>query len=390
MIDSLYNLYLSKMKKIYLLPLFLIFPLFLAGCTDLNIKNQEINKTNFQKTTEVQDASADLQINWFPKIKIDDLGVFTGKVSKPENVCMDVPDSGDYNSLVYYRVGTVLNGKYKGGEVILVTMSQGEGIGCDPDYFYAFRFLQYNNGLIFLDKYSYDINDDPNNISGFKIKADKTKFTIDNDIVIKDLELQDEITGANSSQVLKLFSGEDKKNIYNTTFLDDTKLSKLNYTKDLLIYYDKKIISEDFYIKAKDGISIFYKLQNPLLNDNLKNSNIIWDSTIQNIDKNTKIEFTFDPMNSCEEGSDYVDFVTKNKLETNLVKAGKINGTNYNVYVLKDENSKALKYLNGYLGIIGEVTADTTNYRNSILYFKDSLGIWIRLINTSRTAICGG
>lgn len=225
----------------------------------------------------------------------------------------------------YYEVGTVKEGKYQGGKVIILR-APCDG-PCGP---VGYRLISLPNKIIFLKKYSGELYDGS--------AVDETRVEIDKDYQIPELELPETIRGPKDRQVLTqtrypAFSGS-------ILFFDASGLESVFDNQAVGKVYENPE-NGGYYVKVPDGTLVIYELTADFVEkDNVPQ--IIWSGNI----KNTQ-EYIYTDVGGC--GSrNYISIVSLN-ISQDLKQTG-TNSKGDPIYEFKDPNHQMLKdqYENRY------------------------------------------
>jgi len=150
----------------------------------------------------------------------------------------------------YYKVGTIIDEKYKDGEIILVR-AMPESTMYQPIFY---RFIRQDGNFFLLKKYSVELYDGDGLI--------RSKFNIDEDYTISSLEYPKFIYGDRPRQILEeivgLF-GSNTNEFFTTKNLklvfEDEKLGNVYTTKSVPVADQQLTIFDKygFYLRAPDG-----------------------------------------------------------------------------------------------------------------------------------------
>lgn len=254
----------------------------------------------------------------------------------------------DYYEPEYYEVGTFLEGKYKGGVLIIVlanpnTMSFGGDI---------FRFVKQENTYTLLWKASSEMFDndyppDPNKKNLFYQQDDEYK--------IHTLAFPETINGSKKGQVLYFI-----KYVHGLFDFPQDELQQVFVDPVLGTVYTDSSKAENpqygFYIQAADGTYVEYIIQTPFSGEDGV-QHITW-----NDGTNNTAEYSMTDMTSC--GSrNYASVVTSSGLtwgkgiplnsDNDLVAIGKASNGDI-ILGLKDPNHPAFKWIYENLYLYGD------------------------------------
>lgn len=274
----------------------------------------------------------------------------------------------------YYKVGIFTGGKYKDGELILLS-APWEG----PAFYPAFyRFVSQSGNLILLKKYSDSLYDEDRLI--------RSNFSIDEDYIISPLEFPKSFNGPKSRQVLELQSGIN-------AFFSPNNLRK-SFTDNKLgdVYTSENFAPNDifgkngFYIKSPDGTIKIYSLVVDFIGkDNIPA--ITWEGGNQN-----KNEYTFTDAGGCG-SQNYISVVSDINIG-DLEIIGK-NSKNDAIYKLKDSNHSLLKHIYNdvYTVFSGQQKVSYEEFLSSypVFFWKDPFDRLIKFQNNKfmPVAECG-
>lgn len=184
------------------------------------------------------------EIKWQTLRQIPSLGIF--------NYSSDSNSNYREKSAKYYKVGEFIDGEYKGGDLIL-TSAPYEGPAFYPGFY---RFAKKGRELFLLKKYSDELYD--------MDQMDKSRFTIDEEYDIPELNFPKLIKGPKSRQYLE--QDEVVRALMNLTNLKiaivDQVFGNVYTTDDALRAPGGDIfINNGFYIEAADGTARVYALK---------------------------------------------------------------------------------------------------------------------------------
>lgn len=245
------------------------------------------------------------------------------------------------SSAKFYNVGTFKSGQYQ-GDYLIVAILPCVDLCTSP----VVRFVQDQKSgqtkYVALKNYS----DPLDNLDDVVI--DKTKFSVDSETKISDLEIPKNLTGPKPNQNLILasntgFSGNYQ--IFNATNLkpvyQDPTIGQVYTSPDDLQKVESFFGTNGFYVKMPDWNTIVYKITPDFVNaDNIPQ--VVWNDNSSNAD-----EFSYVNIGGCG-SSDYAA-IAKGVNLSDLKVTGKTRKGDL-VYELKDPNSQILKdiYKNDY------------------------------------------
>lgn len=276
-----------------------------------------------------------------------------------------------YDAFEIYKVGKIIKGQYVNNDLYIV-MYQPEA----PVRMSMLRVIKDGNNLIVLGKYS----DNPEDFY-------KKLFTIDNNIVIANLETPDSIKIPNSSFVLEKTPVEPSKLM--TEY--DNPIQLFKYDDKNYIYKDR--VSNCFIVRANDGTIREYYFNLNFLGQKMTNNKIAnatpykLDITWSDGTKNTN-EYIFNTMTGCGGTGcySYADYITDNDLK----EIGKTS-TDDPIYALKDNNFAGklkLMYDEYYPGYdaktqkpITKISFEKFVVEKPLIFWKDPFGQFIELNN---------
>jgi hypothetical protein len=250
-----------------------------------------------------------------------------------------VKDATAESQTKYYKVGTVTEGKYKDGDIFLVSVPP-DGMGGDSRY----KFIKQDGKVIFITKNSDELYDGD--------YLDRAKFSIDDDAIFSDLILPEKITHKTSTFSLEHPTFNFKpffSEVFNSSNLVvafvDPKLG------DVYMDIDKEVIlgslvnkkrENGFYVKSKDGILYTYSLDVPFYDKSNRLPAVTWNDGAKNT-----VEYINTDLGGC--GSTNYASVVRGLSVNDLVIVGKTSGEEP-IYQLRDTNSSILQniYKNDY------------------------------------------
>lgn len=261
----------------------------------------------------------------------------------------DLPDegSGPAPEGHYFKVGSFISGKYQGADLLIVIP------GCDcPGEGPMARVVKLSGKYIVLGKYS-----DPS----YTLDA-TTKYTLDKDYSLSDLEFPETITGPQSGQNLYLENNNvqfkdfsEQKNL--TSVFVDTKLGQV-YTDDQSADGWQR---NGFYIKAPDNTTVTYFINPNFVNDK-DIPQLTWNDGKENAE-----EYIYHDIGGC--GSTNLASVAQID-KSRLIAGGKTSHGDL-IYLLKDSNDPLFKdlYDNNYFVPEGETKLSYSDFVKSRPYF---------------------
>lgn len=184
----------------------------------------------------------------------------------------------------YYQVGRFIDGKYKGGDLILISAGY-EGPAFYPGFY---RFVKNGDSLVFLKKYSDELYDG----DGFI----KSKFTIDEEYDIPELNYPKYIKGPNQRQYL-----EQDESVRALMDLSNLKISIIDPIFGNIYMTDDRIREQTgdiftkngFYIEAPDGTVRAYFLKIDII-DKKNVPEITWSDGAIN-----SLEYVYSDVGGC-------------------------------------------------------------------------------------------
>ena len=288
------------------------------------------------------------QIIWNPPQEISNLDLFSKNVEE------------GYASYDYYKVGSIINGEYKGGDFILIKETPyGPNFG---DYFS--RGIKTGEKFVFLKKYSdYFPENTENNTS---------------ELTVNSLEFPQILNGPKSRQTLEidksmnyLFDEFGQKGL--RTAFHDEKYGDVYTDSDSNIDERGWNIYNGFFIKSPDGTVVTYKLKVDFIGED-RVPDIVWNNGLKNTD-----QYEFTQMSGC--GSrDFAYVVATNSLniEKDLLPSG-VTKMGDVIYELKDPNHTMLKEIYSYVPF-GEETISYDEFVRTrpFFFWVDSFGRLIK------------
>ncbi len=277
-------------------------------------------------TTNAQLSSGD--VSWIPAQKIASLQVFH-----------PLRQGEEYNysseaSAEYYSVGTIKNGPYSGGQIVIVTFPAGLG-STQIDH-----LIKTEDSIILLA---------PRDNQYLSETYDATKIIVDSQTTLPDLLPPPTITGPKSRQVLELlpysvslFNSQDLRLVFNDAtagpVYTDATIARIAPPTDALPRSIQPA-GGGFLIRMPDGTSYTYKLKIDFISDQNIPA-ITWDDGSKSIA----------PYSTTDRGGcgnlNYTAVISPADISItkDLIKVG-VNSSDDPIYTLKDTNHKLLKYV---------------------------------------------
>lgn len=294
-----------------------------------------------EEATITNTTVTDSQVAWQDKESIGNLNLLTG--ANPDGVVEDG------RTARYYKVGQVISGSYKDGDLIVAALPiVNEMMG--PIKFY--RLIKKTDGsLVMLTKQSPDLFDGDG--------IDRSKFTLDNSYQIASLYFPNTIKNPNPNGAYDPLVLQDSSSVsVNDIWFDDwAKNFRKSFTDSKWgdVYTDKEpaSINRDrigdyipdygFYLKAPDGSIRVYAIEFTNILGRGTSSNVpmvTWTSS----NKLNSEEYTHTDLTGC--GSADFASVMPNSLIEGLIETGRASDDQA-VYELKDTNHQLLQDLFG-------------------------------------------
>lgn len=338
-------------EKVFLIVLGAVVLMFLSGAagyflyeklnqsgqlSSTGTSTEEVGTTT-ENTTAVQNGDVVWEAS--PE-ELNDLGIIKRGQNGPNG------EEATLVSVRYYKVGSFVEEKYKGGD--LISLYAGcDGICMQDD---LFRFVRMGSKFTLLKKHSTSLEMNP--------YVDATKFDVDETYEIKSLLLPNEIYGPGTRQILKTASFGAFGLSYSDEFFNVGNLRKVftnpavgdvytTRTWSILRPENMTIFDRNgFYVRGPDGTTQIYELKIDFLNDDIPN--ITWEDGT----KNNDLYFYYD-RGGC--GSTNYAAVMSNTFDPmdvnrDLKPAGH-NSKGDTIYVLKNANHSLLQevYKNVYV-----------------------------------------
>ncbi|MSU55283.1 MAG: hypothetical protein EXS46_01955 [Candidatus Taylorbacteria bacterium] len=289
-----------------------------------------------QTIIEEKIATYPININWIKPIPSKGFGIF----KKPTSIENAEPDREV--SAKYYKIGTVIDGKYKDGELYMaITVSTdpgGEGL----------RQLINRSGKITIINLTSDDLSQVNRSYLENSYFDKNKVSFDYSVILPELDFPKQLTNDNNNYSLEwggysidLFDVKYKPTDLKLAFTD-SKFGKFYLEASEEKNSDGSIKKNGFYVKAPDGTIRVYSLDIAFYDKNHHVPQITWN----NGEINTS-EYIYTDAGGC--GARNLASVIPNILIEDLKISGKTTFGD-NIYELRDTNSSILKkiYENDY------------------------------------------
>ncbi len=276
----------------------------------------------------------------------------------------------------YFSAGTVKQGPYKGGKLIL---AQGYYEMGGPSHF---RFIQtIGLNYILLTRYSDEVYPEYDD-KGQPIKVSRKAYEVDKTFTIPELDYPETLFGP-AGKEQKLLRQEYVRAIFDAK--DYNKLFADPVWGD--VYIDKEplpdsFVQNGFYLNAPDSTLKTYALEFPFMGKE-RIPAITWNDKTKNTTEYVSTEVT-----GC--GSSNYAAVIRGELDTekDLVVAGKLSNGEI-VYELKDPNNPFLKPIYEFYG--GQFKNGSGEYEkmpfekfikmHPIFFWKDSFGRFIKFQN---------
>ncbi len=276
--------------------------------------NDEPEETDTTEATTTAETKTESDVEWLtPPKEITSQNLFKEEYGENRET-----------TAKYYKIGTFIDGKYEGDDLILVSASY-MGPSFYPGYY---RLVKSKNELVLLEKYSDDVYEGDG--------LDPAKYSSDNTYDIPELDYPQKINGPKDRQVLladagvnAFFSLDGLKKVFTDDEYGDV------YTTDGQPEEFQDIFSRHgFYLKAPDGTVRVYALNVDFVGTDLI-PNLNWDNGYS-----TDQQYVYTDTTGC--GSSNYLAVTLMTIEDNLEVAGE-NSQGDAIYEFKDENSYLLK-----------------------------------------------
>ncbi|MDD3190822.1 MAG: hypothetical protein PHI66_04005 [Candidatus Pacebacteria bacterium] len=353
--------------------------------------------------SEIEDEEV-LHINWLSEIEEASVEKFFSQQQR-DNFYTDCnyyesdyrTEKPCYDLFSFYKAGTVSDGKYKGYDYYLISMTvMGHG---ESDYYYRMIFSPTDKRMILMAEYS----------NGLEAR-DKEYFTLAKNITIDNLLPKAEIPIPNTKYFLEAHSespnilfSDIAEGYYSSTC---SKIFTDNDAGDVYLEENKKA----FFIRVSDGSLMVYRIKLPFASAREESSD--WNADdllldIQFMDGKQNTEYYLHGSRYqfvCAGGALY-DIVSDNflNIDTQLRLAG-TSSSGDKFYEISDEAKMKAIYDNKstipYGGISGstsyifsqDMTFEEFQDLHPLLFWKDPFGRWIQFTNNifSSAAECGG
>jgi len=227
----------------------------------------------------------------------------------------------------YYLVGTILSGKYKDGNVMVM---HGGCYGmCFGQNIYRIIRKATTDGVqtVLLKKQSDSLGD------GQYVKL-KSGIEVDAEYELPGLTFPDEIRGPKSRQVLKrdtIYRG-----MFNLLVTNSEKAFSIPRGDVFISKIQDTTTMNGFYMRASDGTQVTYKLVVDFVGDD-RVPQVIWNDGSRNAD-----QYEYTDLTGCG-SSNYASVVTGLVSQTNDLVAAGTNSKGDTIYTLKNNNHKLLK-----------------------------------------------
>ncbi|MFA6422413.1 MAG: hypothetical protein WCV92_03380 [Candidatus Buchananbacteria bacterium] len=330
-----------------------------------------INQDQTPTTTDQNLQTA--LITWNEPQVIQSLNVFSPEAGSDGMIQFDPEKEAKY-----YKVGIINDGKYKGGEIIIVTAQINA-----PSMFSGFyRFVKMPTGLVVLKKYSTSIESE----SGLN----KVSFTVDDSFLIPELDFPGTILGPDQHQTMQIYS-------YTNEFFSAGSLKKVFTDAKLGDVYTSAVYDSTnadlfkrngFYIRAADGTVRVYSLKFDFIPEGGV-PQIAWSDG-----KKNTVDYSFTDHTGCG-SANFASVMPENIVSINSLKIAGTNSLGDSIYEFKDSNAKLLKemYNTKYQVLDGgkKITYQAFIASHPMFFWKDSFGRLIKFESTKYGPIaeCG-
>ena len=295
-----------------------IAPVLNVNTSDSNANELQLSAGDIAAIFEslpIPERKISKDIKWQTLRQISNLGIFSYQQG-------DYRDDYREKSAKYYKAGEFIDGKYKGGDLILASAPH-EGPAFYPGFY---RFTKKGSELVLLKKYSDELYDYD--------QMNGSKFSIDEEYGIPELNYPKLIKGPNSRQYLE--QDESVRALMNLSNLKvafvDSAFGNIYTTDDALRAPDRDIFTKNgFYIEAPDGTVRTYALEIDFI-DKTNVPEITWNDKMKNTN-----EYTYADVTGC--GSrDYVSIRSSGEMspENEFEVIGK-NSKSDQIYGLKNK-----------------------------------------------------
>ncbi len=270
----------------------------------------------------------------------------------------------------YYKVGEIINGRYKGNYIVNILSTGGMGS------MEVFRVVYDPNEktFVYLEKHS-------ENLSNFT-----TPFTYDSGSTIPELIPSKVIAIPDSSTTLVAELFEVKK------WFSDYPLAPVEFTDSKVgpVYFEPTI--KCYFVRMPDGMVKLYHLKPKFIKTfddrtSFYSSNSLIPAVTWNDGKNNTKEYTFnEPTGGCGTNTCHAIFTEKELGGIEALQKAGTTSTGSTVYELKDSNSNILKdtYKNYYVPSEEEkVEYEYFTKAHPLFYWQDPFGHWVRFKQTA-------
>ncbi len=268
---------------------------------------------------------------WSPPEAIDPIDVFTpfykGEGSDDEYMAKEYANRENYK-----RVGTVLDGAYAGGDVVVVFVAAAD-LG-DPSYYH---FIVPKSGKpVLLALHSPQASVAPQQYG--PARFDESKFVVDTTAGNPDLIFPTEISSRGARLTLQTANFGQFDAQKDAPFFDaNSKVLAFTDPKIGKVYTDRdaKRPQNGFYAVAPDGTVRVYALEIPFYDANLHMPDVTWSNGIKNTE-----EYWATDIGGC--GAENYAAVVDEVEDTELLPVGKT-AQGEPIYRFKDGNHPVLK-----------------------------------------------
>ncbi|MEK7589594.1 MAG: hypothetical protein AAB479_03170 [Patescibacteria group bacterium] len=227
----------------------------------------------------------------------------------------------------YYLVGTIISGKYKDGNV-MVMLGGCYGMCFSQNIYRIIRKTTMDGVQTFLLKKQSDSLGD-----GQYVKL-KSEVVVDTEYELPGLAFPDEIRGPKTRQILKrdiIYRG-----MFNLLVTNSEKAFGIPQGDVFISKIQDTATMNGFYMRASDGTQVTYKLVVDFVGDD-RVPQVTWNDGSHNVD-----QYEYTDLTGCG-SSNYASVVTGLVNQTNdLVSAG-TNSRGDTIYTLKDTDNKLLR-----------------------------------------------
>jgi len=333
-----------------------------------NAFNQEAADVNFTDdnasvaaTDQTSDTAENNLVNWQEPQIIPSLGVF-------KNVSDVEPGLVNFNpekDAKYYKVGIVNDGRYKGGEIVLVS-AQIDAPALYPGFY---RFIKTADSLVLLKKYSEAV--------GTETGLNEAKFTIDENFDIPQLNFPETISGPAPHETLELypyvnslFSLNNLKKVFTDSKLGDV------YTSSAYDPTNADLFKRNgFYIQSPDGTVRVYSLKIDFIANGSAPA-ITWSGGVAN-----KTDYKYTDQTGCG-SANFASVLPEGMVNDQNLKISGQTSLGDNVYELIDTNNFLLKdlYNNKYQVLDGKkkISYQAFLATHPLFFWRDPFGRLIK------------